>query len=134
MGFSENLENNLKSLEKQEERDPARVAEERARAERDRQQRIAAAPFAEQLRNGPYTQALLGHATRIGFMKRTKVHIVWIDTTLRLEAKNLRLELRPAPNGVAAHSMVDGVETSVQMLDLNGDAAVLAEQWLSRLE
>lgn len=134
MGFNESLENNLKSLEAQEERDPVRVQEQRERAEQERKNRLAAAPFATKLRDGAFTQALLADATRIGFSKRVKVHIAWMDTTLRLEARNLRLELKPTVQGVVAHYSQDGQETDTAPLDLDGDAAVLAESWLARLQ
>ncbi|MCC6361903.1 MAG: hypothetical protein IT165_00170 [Bryobacterales bacterium] len=137
MGFSENLENNLKSLEAQEERDPAALERERARREEDKKRQSAAAPYVEQLRNGAFTQGLLAQATRIGFGKRTKVHIVWLETpamALRLDARNLRLELRPEPDGVEAHYFTDGVETGREKVDLGGDPAALAGRWLANLE
>jgi len=134
MSFSDNLENNLKSLEAQEERDPQAVMRQRERASEERRLKVAAGPYAQQLRTGEFTQALLGHATRLGFTKRTKVHIAWIDTSLRLEAKHLRLELRPTAQGVSAHFLNDGAETKQQMVDLNGDASALAQEWLAQLE
>jgi len=133
MSYLDNLENQLKSLERQEERDPARIQEERERAARERSKRLAAGPFAEQLRSGKFTQELLGHATRLGFAKRAKVYMTWIDTTLRLEAKQLRLELRPTAEGVVAHFLEDGNETGTDKVDLHGDAAVLAETWIAKL-
>jgi sRNA-binding protein len=136
MGFSENLENNLKSLEAQEERDPAALERERARREQDKERQRAAAPYVEQLRNGAFTQGLLAQATRIGFGKRTKVHIVWLETpamALRLDARNLRLELRPVADGVEAHYFTDGVETGQEKVDLDGDPAALAGGWLAKL-
>lgn len=133
MSYLDNLENQLKSLERQEERDPARILEERERAARERTKRMAAGPYAEQLRNGKFTQELLGHATRLGFAKRAKVHMSWIDTTLRLEAKQLRLELRPTPEGVVAHFLEEGAETATSKVDLNGDPAALAESWIGKL-
>ncbi|MBV6431831.1 MAG: hypothetical protein IANPNBLG_01964 [Bryobacteraceae bacterium] len=137
MGFSENLENNLKSLEAREERDPAALERERARREEDRERQRAAAPYVEQLRNGAFTQGLLAQATRIGFGKRTKVHIVWLETpvvALRLDARNLRLELRPAAHGVEAHYFTDGVETKRENVDLGADPAALAGRWLASLD
>lgn len=134
MAFSDNLENNLKSLESQEERDPARLAQEKQSRESERQKRIAAGPFAEQLRTGAFTQGLLGHATRVGFSKRAKVYITWLDTTLRLEARNLRMELRPTPSGIVAHQFTDGVETAHVPVDLSGDPESLAKAWLQALE
>lgn len=134
MSYSDSIENNLKSLERAEERDPARAAEEQERKERERQQRLAAAPYAERLKTGPFTQALLEAATRLGFSKRTKVHIAWIDTTLRLEAKQLRLELRPGAQGVEAHLYRDGAAIGQEAVNLDGDAAALATRWLSGLD
>lgn len=134
MGFGENLENNLKSLESQEERDPAAKARERAREDEEKKRKLAAAPYADQLRDGPFTQGLLAAATRIGFSKRTKVYIVWLETTLRLEARNLRLELRPSPDGIQAHYLTEGQETAKEAVDLKGDPAKLAERWLANLE
>ena len=133
MSYLDNLENQLKSLERQDERDPARIQEQRERAERERNNRIAAGPFAEQLRNSQFTQDLLAHATRLGFSKRAKVHISWIDTTLRLEAKHLRLELQPTAEGVVAHFLEDGAEAATETIDLNSDPGQLAARWLAKL-
>ncbi len=133
MGFSENLENNLKSLESREERDPASLAQEKQRRDLEREARLAAGPFAEQLKSGPFTQALLAHATRIGFTKRTKVHITWLDTTLRLDAKHLRLELRPTGAGIVGHYFADGQAMAEAPVDLSGDAETLAQTWLDGL-
>lgn len=134
MGFSENLENNLKSLEAREELDPAQIAREREQKEKDRKDRIAAAPFAEKLRTGAYTQNLLGAATSLGFRKRVKVHMAWIDSTLRLEARTLRLELQPTGKGVLARFLNDGKETHSEIIDLAGDPQPLATRWLDGLE
>ena len=133
MGFSENLENNLNSLESREERDPASLAQEKQRRDSERQARLAAGPFAEQLKSGPFTQGLLAHATRIGFTKRTKVHITWLDTTLRLDAKHLRMELRPTGGGIVAHYFADGQATGESAVALDGDPEVLARTWLDGL-
>ncbi|MBL8223176.1 MAG: hypothetical protein JNL62_28315 [Bryobacterales bacterium] len=57
----------------------------------------------------------------------------WIDTTLRLDAKQLRLELRPTPEGVVAHFLEEGAETATSKVDLNGDPAALAESWIGKL-
>lgn len=133
MSYLDNLENQLKSLERQEERDPEKVARERQNKEAARQHALAAAPYANELRTGAFTQALLGHATRIGFKSRVKVQPVWMDTTLRLDARNLRLELRPTPEGVRAHRFKDGVEISNDMVDLAGDAEAFASRWLADL-
>ncbi|MBI4902207.1 MAG: hypothetical protein HY820_01140 [Acidobacteria bacterium] len=134
MGFSDNLENNLKSLEAREELDPMQFLRERERKENERKEKLAAAPFAEKLRTCAFTQNLLGLTTRLGFSKRVKVHMVWVDSGLRLEARNLRLELRPTGKGIRAHFYTDGQETQSEMIDLEGDAQPLAERWLAGLE
>src|ERR1035441_7101078 len=101
MSFLDNLENNLKSLESQEEGKGDAERQQRDRENR-RASAQAAAPYAEELKKGPYTAELLKQATRIGFGMRLKVHIAWIGTTLRLEAREKRLELRPTESGVVA--------------------------------
>ena len=131
MSFLDSLENNLKSLESQDERDPARAAEMQRKRAAERDRVKAAAPFADQLKNGPFTTALLDHATRIGFGKRMKVQIIWLDSTLRLQARDRKLDLVPTPEGVeATFSENDEVKAS-RIVDLNGDAEALATEWLS---
>lgn len=43
---------------------------------------------------GAASQVAAPQATRLGFAQRTKVHITWRGTTLRLEARERRLELQ----------------------------------------
>ncbi len=131
MSFLDALENNLKSLEAQDERDPARAAEIRKQREEDRARTLAAAPVAERLRTGPFTTALLDHATRIGHSQRTKVQITWIDTTLRLQAKDRRLDLQPTATGVTGIFSESGSESLRRQIDLEGDPEALACQWLA---
>src|SRR5574337_1022665 len=99
MGFLDNLESNLESLESRDERE----------SQRDRQRRAddaaavrATAPFAEALKGSAFTSELLNHVTRRGFARRVKVHIVWLGDTLRLEAREKKLELRPTAEGIIA--------------------------------
>jgi len=127
MGFLDNLENSLKSLESRDERDTGR---EHERREAEGNAARAAAPHAERLRNSPFTAALLEHATRMGFAKRVKVHIVWLDTTLRLEARDKRLDLRPTPDGVVGVFTANGAELRTTPIDLDGDPEKLAREWL----
>ncbi len=54
----------------------------------ERESARAAAPYAEALRSGSFTKELLDHATRIGHGMRIKIHIAWLGTTLRLEARH----------------------------------------------
>ena len=130
MSFLDNLENNLKSLESQEE---GKDDVERQRREREsrRASAQAAAPFAEELKKGPYTAELFKHAARVGHGMRLKVHIAWLGSTLRLEARERRLELRPTPDGIIAAYLENNQETRTQPLDLKGNPEELVREWLS---
>ena len=130
MSFLDNLENSLKNLESSEQgKDDAERAHRERRTERAQAQ--AAAPFAEQLKRSPYTAELLKQAARVGFSLRTKVHIAWLGTTLRLEARDKRLELRPTAQGVVAGYIENGQETRTEACDLNGSAEDLVRRWLA---
>jgi len=130
MGYLDNLESNLKNLETSQERgadlkrDTVRRASDKARA-------LAAAPYADALKNGSFTQDFLAHATRIGFSQRTKVQPTWLGTTLRLQARERKLELRPTPEGVMAHYFEDEQETGSEIVDLQGNAEEFARRWLA---
>jgi hypothetical protein len=130
MSFSDNLENNLKSLESADERDPAAATRNQRNKQSQRAITLASAPQAEKLRTGKFTSGLLTHATRIGHGLRTKVDIIWLGTTLRLQAREHRLELRPSPEGIMAHFVVDGKEIRKQKVDLAGNPEQLAKEWL----
>lgn len=130
MSFSDNLENNLKNLESIDERDPAGVARNERRRQTQRARSLAIAPYAEKLRTGKFTSGLLTHSTRIGHGLRTKVNIIWLGSTLRLEARGHRLELSPAPDGILARFLVNGKEIRKQKVDLNGNPELLAKEWL----
>ena len=132
MGFLDDLENNLKSLESQEEGKESAERSRRAR-ESEKANAQAAAPWAEALKKGPFTAELLRQAARIGFSLRTKVRVTWLGTTLRLEARERRLELRPTAAGVAAVYLENGAETSSEPVDLTGDAAEFVRRWLTSL-
>src|ERR1043165_4138129 len=109
MSYLDNLENTLKSLESHEEGKESAEQQQRAR-ERDRAAAQAAAPYAEELKKGPFTAELLKQAARVGFEKRVKVHVAWLGSTLRLEARDRRVELRPGASGVTAVYIEDGQE------------------------
>lgn len=130
MSFLDNLENNLKSLESREEGDQAAEQQRRSR-ERERANAQAAAPYAEQLKKGPFTAELMRQAARIGHEKRIKVNLLWLGTTLRLEVRERRLELRPAPGGINVVYCEDGREIRTEPLDLHGSAEDLIRRWLS---
>ena len=129
MGFLDDLENNLKSLESHEEGREAADREQRAR-ESERAQAQAIAPFAEQLKKAPFTANVLTHAARMGHSLRTKVHVAWLGNTLRLEARDRRLELRPTATGIVAVSIENGNEATGKPLDLTGNPEQLIREWL----
>ena len=81
-------------------RGATRPSSSAATRERNRAEAQAAAPYAEELKKSPFTAELLKQAARVGFEKRTKVHVAWLGSTLRLEARERRLELRPTASGV----------------------------------
>ncbi|HWB99729.1 MAG TPA: hypothetical protein VG672_23640 [Bryobacteraceae bacterium] len=127
MGFLDNLENNLKSLESQDESSGREQVKQRESA---RQEVLAAAPYAELLKSSPYTAELLKQVTRAGHAARMKVHLAWLGTTLRLEAREHRLELRPTPAGVVAVFLDGRREAQTQPVDFEADPRKLAEEWV----
>jgi len=125
MSFLDNLENNLKALESLE----AGGLDDRKRREAEREQAIAAAPWAERLKKSPYVGKLMRDLTRAGFPRRMKVNFVWIDRSLRLEAMNERLELQPTPRGV------DAVFPDRRIpVDLDGEPDTLIATWMEILD
>jgi hypothetical protein len=130
MSFLDNLENNLKALES---RDEGGLDESRRR-DRDRELAVAAAPWAERLKREPFAQTLMQQATVAGRQRRTKVNLMWIGTTLRLEARGHRLELRPGPKGVSAVFLKGPEEVRQELVDLAGDPQKLTSEWMMVLD
>jgi hypothetical protein len=130
MSFLDNLENTLKIAEGREERESS---ERQGRRETERAHALASAGFADQLRQGRFTAELLKQVTRLGHAHRIKVRLAWLGTTLRLEARGCKLELRPTPDGVVATSTQDGREIRTEPVDLSGNPETLAEAWLASL-
>lgn len=129
MSFLDNLENTLKSLEGRDQDG----MEDRKQRDAHRARAAAAAPWAEKLKKGPYTQDLLGKATRAGYRLRAKVNLTWIDTTLRLAVRDSRLELRPEKDGVQAVFLQNGEVLQSQRIDLTGDPELLLNSWLETI-
>ena len=129
MSFLDNLENSLKSLESRDET-AQQDKENRKKQEEDLAMAQALAPAAEQLKNGPFTAALLDEAALIGHRLRTKIHITWLGTTLRLDARERRLELKPALDGVRATFFENGVQVFREPADLTSNGAEFARRWL----
>jgi len=130
MSFSDNLENDLKNLETRDERDSVEAARNQKLRLSARAGALAAAPHADKLKSGKFTAGLLSSATRIGHGLRTKVNIFWLGTTLRLQAREHKLELRPTPDGVVAYFFVGEKEVREEKVDLSGDPEKLAKLWL----
>ena len=128
MGFLDNLESSLKSLEGNQERD--NTAQDRQRRNDERARSLAIAPNAEALKKSPFVNDLLMQAVRIGHGQRTKVNMVWIGPVLRLDARESRLELQPTAEGIVAVMSQGGEEVSRRPVDLSGDAGELASAWL----
>jgi len=129
MGFLDNLENTLNQAERGNEREDEREGQ-RSRAEEMAALR-AAAPQAELLRKSQWTQDLLTEAVTFGHGLRVRVGMAWIGTTLRLDAREKRLELQPQADGVAAVYFVDGAETAREMVDMAASPKELAQRWLA---
>ena len=132
MSFLDNLENNLKALESQEERDPEKVKRDQERRDADRTAALGRAPHVEALKNSEFTSELLTQCRTIGREQRVLVQFTWIGESLRLDAKAKRLELIPTSEGVTAVFSCDGAEVKRAAVDLGADdAQALARTWLA---
>src|SRR5260370_41703379 len=127
MSYSDNLENNLKALESQQERDP----NEHLKRQEQRNRVLAVAPWAEKLKESPFTQDLMAHATRAAFGVRAKCYITWLQTTLRLEVREKRLELRPTPGGILAVGLENGSAVRAEPPDLASKPEELVKHWVT---
>jgi hypothetical protein len=129
MSFLDNLENSLKTLETSEEAAEGKLREH-DRRQIERARTLAAAPWAEKLKNGAFTALLLKQATAAGFQLRAKVYISWIGSNLRLEARGRKLELQPTSQGVIAAFSGEGMEPQSQPVNLDGDPESLVKLFL----
>ena len=73
-------------------------------------------------------------ATIGGRQRRIKVNLMWIGTTLRLEARGHRLELRPGPKGIVAVFLRGTDEVKQEPVDLAGDPRKLTGEWMAILD
>jgi hypothetical protein len=132
MSFLDNLENNLKALERQEEKDPEKVRRDQERRESERSAALRRAPHAEALRTSPFTSELLTQCRTIGHGLRVLVRFTWIGENLRLDAQSKRLELVPTEDGIIAIYSEDGVESSrVPVNPAKEDPKALVQNWLT---
>jgi hypothetical protein len=128
MSFLDNLENNVEATEGRAVVDSKK--DEVKRREQERRQALAAAPHAERLKSGDYTEQLFTEAARAGHSVRTKVDIAWMGTTLRLQARERKLELRPTPEGVIAVFFEDSKEVRSTPVDMDKSPAPLVHELL----
>ena len=130
MSFLDSLENNLKALESREE---GGLDSSKSR-EQERSKAKAEAPWAERLRNDPWTQKLMNEVTRAGFQRRTKVNLLWMGSTLRMEARGLRLELRPDAEGITAVYLAGQDESERERVNLKDDPGRLIARWMTSID
>jgi hypothetical protein len=132
MSFLDNLENNLKALERLEEKDPEKVRRDQERREADRNSALLRAPHAQALKHSAFTSELLTECRTIGHAQRVLVQFTWIGESLRLDAKAKRMELIPTAEGITAAFSLNGMETGRAPVDPQADdAAALARRWLT---
>ncbi len=113
MSFLDNLENNLKALENQEEKNPEKVKRDQERREAERASALLRAPHAEALKNSEFTStAPRTPVPTIGREQRVLVQFTWIGRNLRLDAAAKRLELTPTAEGIVAVFSLNGAEAS----------------------
>lgn len=133
MGFLDNLENTLKAEEARGERETVHTRKTQKQLEAERARAKALQPLIEELRKGKFTADLLNEVSRLSHALKTKVYITWIGPTLRLEAREHRLELTPSADGVTAVTSVKGTPTGSRMVDLKKSSKPLAEKWLEKV-
>jgi hypothetical protein len=130
MSFLDNLENNLRALERQEERDPAQQQRQREAEDAKRLEAERVAPLADELKRGKFANDLLGTLRTLGHERKVFVRITFVEETLRLEAKGRVMDLVPTMEGVVAQER-DG---KPRLVDLSSDGVAFARDWLDRLE
>jgi hypothetical protein len=129
MSFLDNLENNLKALENQEQGG----IDQSRRRDAERARALAVAPWAERLKASPFTSALMKQSTLAGRERRIKVNLIWLGTTLRLEARDQRLEFRPEPDGIIAVFLNGSEELRREPVDLEASPEPLIASWMTTL-
>ena len=84
------------------------------------------------MKNSAFTSELLTQCRTIGHGQRVLVRFTWIGETLRLDAKEKRMELVPTSQGITVAFFADGSETWRGSVDpQSDDAAALAQRWLA---
>jgi hypothetical protein len=130
MSFLDNLEDSVKAAEGRDEGG----TDNTARRDAERNAARASAGSAERLKRDPWTQKLMQQATQAGYQRRMKVNLAWIGTTLRLEWRGQRLELRPTPQGINAVFGRGLDDLEIEKADLDANPAALISKWMAILE
>ncbi len=130
MSYLDSLENNLKALENQAERDPTEVRRRQEARAADRAAAVAAEPYVKELREGQFTRTLLGHCAVIGYSLRTKIRPLWLGNVLRLEARDKQIDFESSADGVQAVFREGGQVMSREAVDLTQPSEPLAKRWL----
>ncbi len=129
MSFLDNLENNLKALEGREQGG----MDDHRRRDSERKEAVAAGPWADKLKRGSFASTLMQLSTRSGYAIRTKINLLWMNSTLRLEGRGHRLELRPTASGVVAVFLHNGEETGRENVDLDASPEALNQRFMAIL-
>lgn len=129
MSYSDNLENTLTSLESRDERDPL-INERR---ETERVGALAAAPWADRLKNSEFTRNLMDAAAVMGHKLRAKIYMAWLGSSLRFELRQRRLELRPTAEGIVAVFMEGNNEIRSREVDLDSSPDALLDEWVGQI-
>ena len=130
MSYLDSLENNLKALENQAERDPTEVRRRQEARAADRAAAVAAEPFVKELREGEFTRSMLGHCAMIGYSLRTKIRPLWLGNVLRLEARDKQIDFESSAEGVQAVFREGGQVIAREPVDLTQPSLPLAKRWL----
>ena len=83
---------------------------------------------------GAFAATLMQQATSRDVSAAIKVNLMWIGTTLRLEARGHRLELRPGPKGIAAVFLRGADQIGQEPVDLAGNPKKLTARWMVILD
>jgi hypothetical protein len=130
MSFLDNLEDTLKALEASEQGG----IDDSNRREAAKKRALAEKPWADRLKTDPWTANLMQRSTRAGYERRIKVNLIWVGTTLRLEARDQRLELRPRPNGILAVFLQGAESIKEEPVDLKSDPAKMIANWMALVD
>ncbi len=130
MSYLDSLENNLKALENQAERDPVEVRRRQEARAFERAAAVAAEPYVKELREGEFTRTLLGHCAVIGHGLRMKIRPLWLGNVLRLETRDKQVDFEPSGEGIEAVFREHGEVTGREPVDLTQSTEAFAKRWL----